>query len=63
MRPQAFATPYCRQSDTSKDGEIVEYTLNRTLSPALVAEYQTQLPDKKLFQAKLHELYLLTTKE
>ena len=27
--------------------------------PALVAEYQTQLPDKKLLQAKLHELYAL----
>jgi hypothetical protein len=23
----------------------------------LVAEYQTQLPDKKLLQAKLHEFY------
>ena len=28
------------------------------LSPALIAEYQTQLPDKKLLQAKLHEFYL-----
>jgi hypothetical protein len=27
-------------------------------SPALIAEYQTQLPDKKLLQAKLHEFYL-----
>jgi hypothetical protein len=24
----------------------------------LIAEYQTQLPDKKLLQAKLHEFYL-----
>lgn len=47
----------------SKDDEIVEYALNRTLSPALIAEYQTQLPDKKLFQAKLHEFYLQNTKE
>jgi len=39
----------------SKDDEIVEYALNRTLSPALIAEYQTQLPDKRLLQAKLHE--------
>jgi hypothetical protein len=30
----------------SKDDEIVEYALNRTLSLALIAEYQTQLPDK-----------------
>lgn len=42
----------------SKDEEVVEYALNRTLSPALIAEYRTQLPDKKLLQAKLHEFYL-----
>ena len=36
----------------SKDDEVVEYALNRSLSPALIAEYQTQLPDKKLLQAK-----------
>ncbi|AZD85457.1 hypothetical protein C4K14_2633 [Pseudomonas chlororaphis subsp. aureofaciens] len=41
----------------SKDDEVVEYALNRSLSSALIAEYQTQLPDKKLLQAKLHELY------
>jgi len=42
----------------SKEEEVVEYALNRTLAPALIAEYQTQLPDKKLLQAKLHEFYL-----
>ena len=47
----------------SKDDEIVEFALNRTLSPALIAEYQTQLPDKKSLQAKLHELYLQTSGE
>ena len=31
----------------SKDSEVVEYALSRTLSPAMVAEYQAQLPDKK----------------
>ena len=41
----------------SKDDEVVEYALSRSLSPALVAHYQTQLPDKKLLQAKLHEFY------
>ncbi|EIJ37021.1 PDDEXK nuclease domain-containing protein, partial [Thiothrix nivea] len=41
----------------NKDDEVVEYALSRSLSPALVAEYQTQLPDKKLLQAKLHEFY------
>jgi hypothetical protein len=42
----------------SKNDEVVEYALNRSLSPALIAEYQTKLPDKHLLQAKLHELYL-----
>ena len=44
----------------SKDNEVVEYALSRSLSPALVAEYQTRLPDRKLLQAKLHEFYALT---
>ncbi|MDY7537795.1 PDDEXK nuclease domain-containing protein [Undibacterium sp. RTI2.1] len=43
----------------SKDDEVVEYALSRSLSPAMIAEYQTQLPDKKLLQTKLHEFYLL----
>jgi hypothetical protein len=43
-----------------KDSEVVEYALSRSLSPALVAEYQTRLPDKKLLEAKLHEFYALT---
>lgn len=41
----------------TKNNEVVEYALSRTLSPALVAEYQTVLPPKALLQAKLHELY------
>jgi predicted nuclease of restriction endonuclease-like (RecB) superfamily len=47
----------------SKDDEVVEYALSRSLSPALVAKYQTQLPDKKLLQAKLHEFYLANVGE
>jgi predicted nuclease of restriction endonuclease-like (RecB) superfamily len=43
----------------NKDDEVVEYALNRSLSPALIAEYQTRLPDKQLLQAKLHEFYAL----
>jgi predicted nuclease of restriction endonuclease-like (RecB) superfamily len=43
----------------TKDSEVVEYALARTVSSALVAEYQTRLPDKKLLQAKLHEFYEL----
>jgi len=41
----------------TKDDEVVEYALSRITSPALVAEYQLQLPDKKLLQAKLHEFF------
>lgn len=40
-----------------KDDEVVEYALSRNLSPTLVAEYELQLPDKKLIEAKLHEFY------
>ncbi|WP_035384433.1 PDDEXK nuclease domain-containing protein [Ferriphaselus sp. R-1] len=47
----------------SKDDEVVEYALSRSLSPALIAEYQTQLPNKKLLQAKLHEFYLQNAPE
>lgn len=47
----------------SKDSEVVEYALSRTLSPALIAEYQTQLPDKKLLAAKLHEFYALNAEQ
>jgi predicted nuclease of restriction endonuclease-like (RecB) superfamily len=42
----------------SKDEEVVEYALSRTLSPALIAQYSPQLPDKELLVAKLHEFYL-----
>lgn len=47
----------------SKNHEVVEYALSRTMSPALVSEYQTRLPDKKLLQAKLHEFYELAQKQ
>lgn len=43
----------------TKDHKVVEYSLNRAMSPALVAEYQTRLPDKRLLQAKLQEFYQL----
>lgn len=41
----------------TKDNEIVEFALNRSASPTLIAEYQTQLPDRALLQRKLHEFY------
>ena len=43
----------CKGHDT----EVVRYALNRTLSPALVASYQTQLPDKRLLQEKWQQLF------
>ena len=43
----------------TKDHEVVEYALSRSLSPALVAEYRTRLPDRKLLTAKLHEFYAM----
>jgi predicted nuclease of restriction endonuclease-like (RecB) superfamily len=47
----------------TKDYEVVEYALSRAMSPALVTEYQTRLPDKKLLQAKLHEFYQLSEQQ
>jgi predicted nuclease of restriction endonuclease-like (RecB) superfamily len=47
----------------SKDKEVVEYALSRALSPALIAEYKTRLPDRKLLQRKLHEFYQLAMPE
>jgi predicted nuclease of restriction endonuclease-like (RecB) superfamily len=43
----------------TKDSEVVEYALSRSASPALIAEYQTALPARKLLQRKLHEFYQL----
>jgi predicted nuclease of restriction endonuclease-like (RecB) superfamily len=41
---------------TRKDDEVVEYALSRSMSPALIAEYQTHLPQKALLECKLREL-------
>ncbi|GAB4424366.1 MAG: hypothetical protein OHK0039_41500 [Bacteroidia bacterium] len=43
----------------SKDRYVMEYAMNRQLSPAMVAQYELQLPDKQLPQAKLHEFFVL----
>ncbi len=39
-----------------KDDEVVEYALNRSLSPTMVAEYKLNMPDKQLLQRKLREI-------
>jgi hypothetical protein len=41
-----------------KDEEVVEYALNRSLSPAVISEYETKLIPKEVLAAKLKELYL-----
>ena len=46
----------------SENDEVVEYALSRSLSPSLISEYQTKLPDKKLLRAKLHEFYHLNAR-
>lgn len=40
-----------------KDNEVVEYALSRSLSPTMVAEYKMQLPDKKLLEKRIHEIF------
>ncbi|MCK4764719.1 MAG: DUF1016 family protein [Candidatus Aminicenantes bacterium] len=42
-----------------KDSEVVEYALSRNISPAVIADYETKLIDKRLLQAKLHEFFEL----
>jgi predicted nuclease of restriction endonuclease-like (RecB) superfamily len=41
---------------SAKDDTVVEYALSRSLSPALVAQYELALPDKAILQDKLREL-------
>jgi hypothetical protein len=43
----------------SKDDEVVKYALSRHLSPALVAQYETQMIPKAVLQQKLHEWSLM----
>jgi predicted nuclease of restriction endonuclease-like (RecB) superfamily len=43
----------------TKDNEVVEYAMSRHLSPALVAQYETQMIPKAVLQQKLHEWSLM----
>ena len=45
-----------------KDDEVVEYAMNRHLSPAFVAQYETKMIPKALLQRKLHAWSLLLNK-
>jgi predicted nuclease of restriction endonuclease-like (RecB) superfamily len=46
-----------------KDDAVVEYALSRSMSPALVADYQLHLPNKALLENKLRELKELAETE
>lgn len=40
----------------TKDDEVVKYALSRSMSPTMIAEYETKLIDKKRLQEKLQEI-------
>lgn len=40
----------------SKDEEVVEYAMSRSLSPTMVSQYTLKLLDKKLLEDKLREI-------
>lgn len=40
----------------SKEDEVVEFALSRSLSPTLISEYTLKLIDKNLLRQKLHEI-------
>ncbi len=39
----------------SKDDEVVEYALSRSVSPTVIADYETKILVKDLLKRKLHE--------
>lgn len=45
----------CRE----KNDEVVKYALSRSMSPSVIAEYETKLIPKEVLQKKLNEFYLL----
>ena len=50
----------CRE----KNDEVVQYALSRSVSPAIIADYETKLIPKEILLKKLNELYdLLEEKE
>ena len=44
----------------TKDEAVVEYSLSRSMSPTMVADYTLCLPDKKLLEQKVREIAMLT---
>lgn len=47
---------------SSKDEDVVEYSLSKNMSKTLISEYKLKLPDKKLLELKLKEMKELLEK-
>lgn len=47
----------------TKDVEVVEYAMSRTMSPLLVSEYELKLPDKKVLEDKLRDFINISNNE
>ena len=48
---------------SSKDKDVVEYSLSKNMSQTLISEYKLKLIDKKLLETKLREMKFLIEKE
>ena len=44
---------------SSKDKDVVEYSLSKNMTQTLISEYKLKLIDKKLLETKLKEMKLL----
>ncbi|MCF0200643.1 MAG: hypothetical protein HUK16_04650 [Bacteroidales bacterium] len=63
MREISWTNNLIIMSKAKNDEEVVEYALSRTLSPTLVAQYELALPDKKMLQQRVHEIYQQSLEE
>ena len=48
---------------SSKDKDVVEYSLSKNMSQTLISEYKLKLIDKKLLETKLSEMKKLLEKD
>jgi hypothetical protein len=49
----------CKNADT----DVIEYSMSRSLSQTMIAEYKTKLIDKNILRKKLDELYDMAEEE
>ena len=52
MKTRSIGVLLCKGKDT----EVVEYSMARNTSPAMIADYETRLISKKILADKLHQL-------